>query len=131
MEFDVLNRLWNWLIGNQKVDINVKIEIKDLEKLLKVLHRSSHQPVIIDNGQTDVEENNSPTLGKEQPTKRRKKLVDDPMTSSEVASIMLSDGIEKATDKTGSDVVSASEGISTDDTVSSLKQFLGGKKKDV
>jgi len=52
------------------------------------------------------------------------------MTSSEVASIMLSDGIEKATDKTGNDVVSASEGTSTDDTVSSLKQFLGGKKKD-
>jgi len=71
----VFNRLWNWLVGNQKIEISVKVKIKDLEKLLRVLPRSSNQPVIIANEQTDIEENNSHIFDKEQPTnKRRKKL---------------------------------------------------------
>ena len=120
-------RLWGWLTGKQKVEISVSIKIEDLEKLINLLPRSSSQPVIITQEQVATEQKENVQLVT---NKGKKKLVDDPLTSEEVASIMLSDGIDKATDRTGNDIVSASEGKSTDDTVSSLKHFLGGKKEN-
>jgi len=123
----VFYRLWGWLTGKQKVEISVSIKIEDLEKLINLLPRSSSQPVIITQEQVATEQKANVQLAT---SKGKKKLVDDPLTSEEVASIMLSDGIDKATDRTGNDIVSASEGKSTDDTVSSLKHFLGGKKEN-
>lgn len=122
----MINRFWRWLIGNQKVEIDINLKVKDLDKLMKVLSQSSSTPVIITNenkpGTTQALNENEP--------KRKKKLSEDPVTSKEVADIMLAQGIEKANDKTGNDIVSSSEGGSTDDTVSSLKKMFKGDPKD-
>ena len=122
----MIGRFWRWFIGNQKIEIDVNIKIKDLEKLLKVLPQSSSSPVIITND-SRPEYAQAFSGGQKQ---GKKKLAEDPLTSQEIANIMLSDGIEKATDKTGNDIVSSSEGGSTDDTVSSLKKMLKGDRKN-
>lgn len=121
----MIGRFWKWIVGNQKVEINVNINIKDVEKLIKVLSQSQSNPVIIQERSTERID----TFKSEQRQGKRK-LAEDPLTSQEVANIMLSDGIEKATDKTGNDIVSSSEGGSTDDTVSSLKKMFKGDRKD-
>ena len=128
----MLGRFWSWLTGNQKVEVNLKIQIEDFQKLIEVLPQYSNQPVIINSDRADPGfASNNASSGVPATRSRKKKLADDPLSPGEVASIMLSDGIEKATDRTGGDVVSASEGKSTDDTVSSLRKLRGGKKKDV
>jgi hypothetical protein len=132
LENNLLGRLWEWLIGKQKVDITLTVKIEDLDKLAKVLRQSSNHPVIINHEKTDSlttqQVARTPIVGK---SSAKRKLEDDPLDANEIASIMLADGIEKVTDKTGDNVISATQGASTDDTVSSLKKFRGGKKKDV
>lgn len=120
----MIGRFWRWLIGNQKIEVNIKLQIEDLQKLENIIEKTASRQVIIDG------EKKKESYTSTENTKNKKKLKDDPATADEVAKIMLSDGIQKAVDKTGNDVISASEGNSTDDTVSSLKTFLRRKEKD-
>jgi hypothetical protein len=130
----VLGRFWRWLIGKQSVDVNINICIQDLHEITSILSSVLSNSVIIpkEHGSykeptvEDKKENKSEFQGK-----GRKKLSDDPLKPEEVSSILRSGGIEKAKDRTGKDVVSSSQGNSTDQNVSSLRSFFKGEKKDV
>ena len=121
----MFKRIWDWISGNQSMNLNVFIEIKDLDKITKVLSQFDNDRGII-NSSSQLPGSSiitvAPTEPKSQP-KQRKKLKDDPIQASDVAELFSAKGISKAIDKTGSNVISQSEGKSTDDKLSSLKRL--------
>jgi hypothetical protein len=129
----LIKKIWQWLTGNQSVNISITIKIEDLDKIIKFIPNYNNKPVIINHdinhGHSSSQNPNYEYKNNIQESNRiqKKKLADDPLDANEIASIMLADGIAKAKDFTGKDIVSESEGKSTDDTVSSLKRFRGGK----
>jgi len=121
----VLKRIWGWILGNQSINLNVSVEIKDLDKITRVLSQfDNNRGIINSSGQLPRSSVSMvmPTEKKSQP-KQKKKLKDDPIQASDVAELFSAEGIPKAIDKTGSNVISQSEGKSTDDKLSSLKRL--------
>jgi hypothetical protein len=125
----VLKRFWNWLTGNSKVDLNLTIEIKDLDKISSLLVKLNQRPVIIDKSantssmQTIAEVEDEEIVTKK---RKRKKLNNDPVSAKDAAQMFASGGIEKAVDKTSKDIVSQSQGNSTDDKLTFLKKNSKG-----
>jgi len=128
----VFKRLWNWIIGYQSVDLNIKIEIKDLDKITRVLSEFGKKSDIINKNYShvikDVDIENKVEISQEQP-KIRKKIENDPINATDAAKIFAAGGIEKAIDKTGKNVVNKSKGKSVDDKISSLKRHNQKKGK--
>ena len=129
----MFKRFWGWITGNSRTDLNIHIEVKDLDKLIGVLSKFQNRPVIIEKRDGAPEKHGQTTIEADvpirTPKKERKKLVDDPADAADIAQIFAADGIQKATDKTGSDITEQSEGKSTDDQVSSLRQLHRNKGK--
>ena len=122
----MFKRIWSWISGNQSINLNVSIEIKDLDKITRVLSKFDNSRGIINNSSNQLPSSSvstvAPTEQKSQP-KQKKKLKDDPIQASDVAELFSAKGASKAIDKTGSNVTSQSEGKSTDDQLSSLKRL--------
>jgi hypothetical protein len=125
----VLKRFWNWLTGNSKVDLNLTIEIKDLDKISSLLVKLNQHSVIIDKS---ANTSSMPTVSEVEDEeilmkkRRRKKLNNDPVSAKDAAQMFASGGIEKAVDKTSKDIVSQSQGNSTDDKLTFLKKNSKG-----
>jgi hypothetical protein len=118
----VLKSIWKSLFGSKEINLNVSIEIKDLDKIVGVLSSLPVRSFVENN------ENNSKNIGRNTNQSniisKKETLKDDPISASDIASLMKDTGIEKGIDKTG-DICSQSNGSSTDDMVSSLKRFKG------
>jgi len=128
----VIKRLWNWIVGDQSINLNISVEVKGLDKIIKTLSKFENNQGIIkrDNQiQNSTEKILTTSISQKNQPKRKKKLDDDPINAEDIAEIFSSDGILKAIDKTGNDVISQSEGKSTDDKMSSLKKL--SKKKGI
>ena len=128
----MIKRLWNWIVGDQSINLNISVEVKDLDKIIKTLSKFENNQGIIkrDNQiQNSTEKILTTSISQKNQPKRKKKLDDDPINAADIAEIFSSDGILKAIDKTGNDVISQSEGKSTDDKMSSLKKL--SKKKGI
>lgn len=128
----MIKRLWNWIVGDQSINLNISVEVKGLDKIIKTLSKFENNQGIIkrDNQiQNSTEKILTTSISQKNQPKRKKKLDDDPINAEDIAEIFSSDGILKAIDKTGNDVISQSEGKSTDDKMSSLKKL--SKKKGI
>jgi len=116
----VLKNFWNSLFGSKEVNLNIKIELKDLDKIVEVLSSLPNRSFVVNN------ENNSKNIPQSQNQSniigKRETLKDDPISAEDIANLMKDTGIKKGIDKTG-DICSQSNGSSTDDVVSSLRRF--------
>jgi len=131
--YGVIHRIWSWIRGHETVDLNICIEIKELDKLVSVISKLQNKPVIISNESSKfdkVQQLDQNIAPKQSSIKERKKLEDDPLCAKDVAEIFSADGIKKAIDKTGKDVVSHSHGENIDSQISSLKRFGSIKEKE-
>ena len=118
----MLKSFWNSLFGSKEINLNVSIEIKDLDRIVEVLSSLPSRSFVSNN------ENNSKNIDRNTNSSniinKKEVLKDDPVSASDIASLMKDTGIQKGIDKTG-DICSQSNGSSTDDLVSSLKRFKG------